>query len=308
MTAAATQPLSTPRPMTPMQRQWARFRRNRLAVASAWMLLAVATACAVSVPWTHAMSVATDLAQARRPPSAHALLGTDLLGRSMAARCLFGGVISLAVGLAAASISVLLGVAWGAVAGWSGGRTDAVMMRIVDVLYGLPYILLVILLKLGLDGLLRHRLGLRAETTNVVILLLAIGGVSWLTMARVIRGQVLALKVQPFIEAAQALGLPTGRILIVHILPNIVGPILVYATLTVPQAILQESFLSFLGIGIQPPMPSWGNLAAEGVTAINNVASFWWQLLFPCALLTTTLLCLNFIGDGLRDAFDPKTA
>jgi oligopeptide transport system permease protein len=294
------------RPMSPARRQWARFRRNRAAVAAAWMLALIVGICAGTLPWTSSRYALTHLGQARTPPSRQALFGTDLLGRSLAARCMFGGAVSLAVGLSAALMSVGVGVTWGAVAGLAGGRTDAVMMRIVDVLFGLPYILLVILLKVALDGVLKLRLGMPGGAADVVILLLAIGGVSWLTMARVIRGQVLSLRNQPFVEAARALGLPRWRIGLVHILPNLAGPILVYATLTVPQAILQESFLSFLGIGIQPPMPSWGTLAAEGVTAINNVQSFWWQLVFPCSLLSATLLCLNFIGDGLRDAFDPR--
>lgn len=271
-----------------------------------WGLAALAAVCAFSSPWTRRVYAAANLDAARRPPGFGAVFGTDRLGRSVAARCLLGGVISLAVGLAAAGIAVCLGVSWGAVAGLAGGRVDAVMMRIVDILFGLPYILMVILLKVGLDGLLRDRLELPAAAANFVILLLAIGGVSWLTMARVIRGQVLAVKAQPYYEAARVLGLRPARVFFVHVLPNIAGPILVYATLTVPQAILQESFLSFLGIGIQPPLPSWGNLAAEGVTAINNVHSFWWLLLFPCALLSTSLLCLNLLGDGLRDALDPR--
>jgi ABC-type dipeptide/oligopeptide/nickel transport system permease subunit len=181
------------------------------------------------------------------------------------------------------------------------------MMRVVDILYGLPYILLVILIKIAFEGPLQTLLG-NAQVANVIILFVSIGAVSWLTMARVIRGQVLSLKEQPFVEAARALGVGPAGVLFRHLLPNLVGPIIVYATLTVPQAILQESFLSFLGIGIQPPVPSWGNLASDGVTAINNVESFWWLLAFPCGLLSLTLLSLNFIGDGLRDAFDPKTS
>jgi ABC-type dipeptide/oligopeptide/nickel transport system permease subunit len=227
-------------------------------------------------------------------------------------RCLLGGLISLGIGLAAAGISVLIGTAWGAIAGWYGGRIDNLMMRMVDILYGLPYILLIILLKIAfgpkLINLLNAVFGPGQELwANIIILFLAIGGVSWLTMARVIRGQVLSLKAQPFIEAARTLGVPAHRIIGRHLLPNLIGPIMVYATLTVPQAILQESFLSFLGIGIKDPVPTWGALAAEGVQAVNTVASFWWMLVFPCGLLGVTLLALNFIGDGLRDALDPKT-
>ena len=297
-----------PSPITPFQRQWRRFRKNKGAVTGMWIIAALVAACFTTIPLTRPRYATTDLVHGRRPPDRNAIFGTDVLGRSVAVRCMLGGVVSLTVGFSAAAIAMVLGVAWGTAAAMSGGRIDALMMRMVDVLFGLPYILLVILLKVGLDGLLHNRIGLSAQWGNIIVLLAAIGGVSWLTMARVIRGQVLALQTRPFIEAARALGLPRTRIFFAHLLPNLMGPIIVYASLTVPQAILQESFLSFLGIGIQPPMPSWGNLAAEGVTAINPVQSFWWQLVFPCGLLSLTLLCLNFIGDGLRDAFDPAAA
>ena len=240
-------------------------------------------------------------------------MGTDLLGRDLLVRCLAGGGISLSIGIAAAALSVLLGTLYGSIAGYVGGRTDAVMMRIVDVLYGLPYILLVVLLAVAVDGLVdrwqRHGLELTAaqrEAVGLVTLLVAIGSVSWLTMARVVRGQVLSLKMQPFMEAARAMGVPVRGQFVRHLLPNLVGPIVVYATLTVPQAILQESFLSFLGIGVRPPMPSWGNLAADGLSELNPVNSHWWLLLFPCLLLGLTLLALNFVGEGLREALDPK--
>ncbi|MCL4743475.1 MAG: ABC transporter permease [Phycisphaerales bacterium] len=293
-------------------------------------------------------------------------LGTDALGRSLLLRTLTGGGISLTIGIAAALISVCIGTLYGGLSGYIGGRTDAVLMRIVDILYGLPYILLVVLLAVASDAVmdeyvtrqqarerwvqqeaalvaaerglptdrasverllsqdqdLRADLEARTEhvpslqrrdisdgartTYDVVVLLVAIGGVSWLTMARVIRGQVLSLKSQPFVEAARAAGAPVGRIFWRHLLPNLVGPIIVYATLTVPQAILQESFLSFLGIGVKPPLPSWGNLAAEGLSELNSYRSNWWLLLFPCLLLGVTLLALNFVGEGLREAFDPK--
>ncbi len=259
-------------------------------------------------------------------------LGTDPLGRDFLTRLLLGGAISLGIGVAAATISVLIGTLWGMIAGYVGGRTDAMMMRIVDVLYGLPYVLLVVLLAVGMDGLIEsieaREIARQAEAAasgaaftpswkltfirgngpliNMCTLLIAIGGVSWLTMARVIRGQVLSLKAQPFMEACRAIGVPVRLQFTRHLLPNLMGPIIVYATLTVPQAILQESFLSFLGIGIQAPMPSWGNLAAEGLTQLNPVESRWWLLLFPCLLLALTLLALNFIGEGLREALDPK--
>lgn len=242
------------------------------------------------------------------------LLGTDALGRSVLIRLLAGGGISLAVGMAAALVSVTIGTLYGALAGYAGGRTDALMMRFVDVLYGLPYILLVVLLAVAGDaGVARLERWSGSELSggwrmavDVALLLAAIGGVSWLTMARVIRGQVLSLKATPFVEAARALGASPARVFFRHLLPNMTGPIIVYATLTVPQAILQESFLSFLGIGIKPPLPSWGNLAADGMSELNPFESNWWLLAFPCGLLGLTLLALNFVGESLREAMDPR--
>ena len=296
-------------------RPWRRFRRNVPAMVSLVLMTIVMLACLLSAPISAQKFHSQDLELNRHPPQISpeiAPFGYDTLGRNMLWRCLFGGLVSLGIGLAAAAISVVIGTTWGALAGWYGGRIDNVMMRLVDILYGLPYILLVILLKVAFEpkliALMETIFGPGQEkAANIVILFVAIGGVSWLTMARVIRGQVLSLKAQPFMEAARALGVPIRRILLRHLLPNLIGPIIVYATLTVPQAILQESFLSFLGIGVQPPVPSWGSLAADGVKAVNTVVSFWWMVFFPCTLLGLTLLCLNFIGDGLRDAFDPKT-
>jgi ABC-type dipeptide/oligopeptide/nickel transport system permease subunit len=197
------------------------------------------------------------------------------------------------------------------VAGYAGGRTDAMLMRAVDVLYGLPNVLLVVLLAVAVDGLIDRfgaHLGPAArQSVNVITLLLAIGGVTWLTMARVIRGQVLSLKRQPYMEACRAIGVPAHRQFMVHLLPNLLGPILVYATLTVPTAILAESFLSFLGIGVKEPLPSWGNLAADGLAELNTVRSRWWMLAWPCLLIAVTLLSLNFVGESLRERFDPKS-
>jgi ABC-type dipeptide/oligopeptide/nickel transport system permease subunit len=182
-------------------------------------------------------------------------------------------------------------------------------MRGVDILYGLPYFLMVILFKIAFEDKIANNthIPMSKPMANLVVLFLAIGLVSWLTMARVIRGQVLSLRNQPFIEAARASGLTQRRIFMRHLLPNLIGPITVYATLIVPQAILQESALSFLGVGVSPPLPTWGSLVSEGLSpGLNPLAPCWWMLLFPCILLALTLLCLNFVGDGLRDVFDPR--
>jgi ABC-type dipeptide/oligopeptide/nickel transport system permease subunit len=234
--------------------------------------------------------------------------GHDDLGRSLFYRVMPGFLVSLSVGLAAAAIAVLVGASWGAVSALAGGRVDLLMMRVVDVLYGLPYILMVILLKIALTRPLTTLLGGHTKYADLLILFIAIGGVSWLTMARVIRGQVLSLRTQGFVEAARAAGAGPFYILRRHLLPNLIGPIVTYATLVVPQAILQESFLSFLGIGVQQPTPSLGRLAADGVEAVNTFVGYWWLLAFPCGVLVLALLALNFIGDGLRDAFDPKSS
>ena len=260
----------------------------------------------------------------RRPPTMNAgaagvspvgMFGYDTLGRSILARSLLGGSISLMIGVAAAGIAVVLGTTVGLTAGYAGGWVDSLLMRSVDVLYGLPYILLVILFKIALENpMVRLFDWLQfggftyssAQAANLVVMFLSIGLVSWLTMARVVRGQVLALRGLPFIEAARALGLPQWRIFLRHVLPNLVGPITVYATLAVPGAILQESFLSFLGVGVRLPLPTWGSLASDGVAALTPVKFYWWMLTFPCILLMTALLGLNFLGDGLRDVLDPK--
>ncbi len=288
-------------------RAWQRFRRHRLAMGSALFLGLLLFTLLATLPWTSTRYDAQTLELNRHPPTLAHPAGFDTLGRDLLVRCLFGGVISFSVGLGAAGLSVTVGVLWGAIAALAGGRIDNAMMRLVDILYGLPYILLVILMKVAFEQPLTYLIGDR-QIASIVILFIAIGSVSWLTMARVIRGQVLSLRETAFVEAARAAGAGSGTILVRHLLPNLVGPIVVYATLTVPQAILQESFLSFLGIGVAPPVPTWGSLAAEGVAAINTVTSFWWILFFPSLFLGVTLLALNFVGDGLRDAFDPRTA
>lgn len=298
-----------PAPDTALRRA---FRSGRLVIGGSLVTLIFA-ACVLTLPLTtrpngplyYDGQNASLSRMAPEPGRICMWFGTDKLGRTLLGRCLLGGVLSMAIGLAAAAISVVVGVSVGLIAGYRGGWVDAVLMRSVDVLYGLPYILLVILFKIGFEPLLSSWMSSRAA--NIVVLFLAIGLVSWLTMARVVRGQVLSLRAQPFVEAAVACGVPASRIFLRHLLPNLIGPIAVYATLIVPQAILQESFLSFLGIGIQAPMPTWGSLASDGLlAALNPVVSRWWMLLFPCILLAGALLSLNFIGDGLRDVFDPR--
>jgi len=276
-----------------------RFRANRAAVIGLGVLVVVSLACFI-VAWTtdagEPVSKAEDAAVGRNhpwPPSWRHPFGTDTNGRDMLLRTFQGGAISLAVGLSAAAISVLIGTFYGAVSGQAGGAVDRWMMRVVDTLYGLPYILLVILL-------------LVYARQQFWVLIVAIGAVTWLTMARIVRGEVLRLREQEYVLAARALGAGPLRILLRHILPNLAGPIIVCATLTVPVAILQESFLSFLGLGISAPRTSWGILASDAVNAVNPVVNYWWLLAFPCLFLGLTLLCLNFVGDGLRDAFDPK--
>ena len=290
---------------------WSRFSRNRPALVAAFLLAAITIICLATLAWSGQFYNEQQLKMGWEGPQKDAPFGYDNLGRNMLARTLYGGAISLGIGAAAAGMAVVLGVLWGVLAGYVGGRVDNLMMRIVDIGYGLPYILFVILLKVALEQTLIDwfevlEIRRASSVANIFVLVVAIGGMSWLTMARVIRGQVLSLKEQPFVEAARAAGVPTMQIVGRHLLPNLVGPIAVYAALTVPQAILQESFLSFLGIGIMAPVPTWGSLAAEGVAAINTVKSFWWRLVYPCGMLAVTLLCLNYVGDGLRDAFDPK--
>lgn len=222
-------------------------------------------------------------------------MGTDNAGRDQLARVLQGGQISLFVGIISTLVSLLIGVSYGAIAGYVGGRLDNVMMRIVDVLYSLPYVIVVIVLLSMF----------RSQTARgqLILLFIALGSVSWLTMARIVRGQVLSLKNQEFVLAARATGVSAPRIIFRHVVPNTLGPVIVYATLTIPQIMLTEAFLSFLGFGVQAPLASWGSLASDG---IQNIAIFPWQLIFPGVTMALTLFSLNFLGDGLRDALDPQ--
>lgn len=296
LTAAAQLPPTSNTKATSGRSLWAdarrRFWRNKAAVASLLVLVLITLACAVG-PWVlpHAFDSA-DWDAMSLPPSlknAH-FWGTDDAGRDLLVRSLIGGRISLTVGLLATLASVSLGIAWGATAGFMGGRVDALMMRIVDMMYAIPYLLIAILLVtiLGRDFYL-------------VVLTITI--FSWMDMARVVRGQTLSLRSTEFVEAARAIGVSTPRIIFSHIVPNLLGVVVVYTTVTVPGVILTESVLSFLGLGIQEPMTSWGVLIEDG-TKVMEVSP--WLLLFPAAMLSVTLYCFNFIGDGLRDALDPK--
>tara|TARA_B100000214_G_scaffold108755_1_gene76687 strand:- start:1026 stop:1883 length:858 start_codon:yes stop_codon:yes gene_type:complete len=233
-----------------------------------------------------------NLALGASPPSPEHLLGTDTLGRDLLTRMMYGSRISLMVGFLATSVALVIGVIWGTIAGSSGGKTDALMMRIVDTLYGIPFIILIILLMVIFGR-------------NLILLFLAIGAVEWLTMARIVRSQVLNLSKQEFILSAQAMGVTKINIIFRHLIPNAMGPVIVYATLTVPQIMLLESFLSFLGLGVQPPLSSWGLLIRDGAVSMEE---YWWLLIFPSLAFSLTLFSLNFIGDGLRDAIDPRTA
>ena len=290
-TPAGAAAATTPRPQSPWADAWRRLRRNRAAVLSGLFLLWMCFTAAAA-PWLPGMPDPThqDLGLGATPPSAAHWFGTDELGRDTFARVVFGGRISLLVGMVGTLVSLLIGVGYGAVAGYRGGRTDEVMMRAVDVLYSLPYIFLVILLLVFFSR-------------SILMLFVALGLVQWLTMARIVRGQVLSLKQQNFVEAARALGAGDAAIIFRHIVPNTLGPVIVYTTLTVPAVILQEAFLSFLGLGVQPPDASWGTLVSEGARLL---ALFPWLVAFPGLALSLTLFCFNFLGDGLRDALDPQ--
>ena len=269
-----------------------RFMRNRAAVISLVLLLLIALACVVG-PWVLPNAFdSADWDSMSNPPTlknSH-FWGTDDAGRDLLVRCLVGGRISLMVGLLATLASVSLGIVWGATAGFIGGRVDALMMRVVDMMYAVPYLLIAILLVTILGR----------EFYLVVVVITVF---SWMDMARVVRGQTLSLRSMEFVEAARAMGVSTPRIIFAHIVPNLLGIVVIYTTVTVPGVILTESVLSFLGLGIQEPMTSWGVLIQDGAKVMEVSP---WMLLFPGALLSVTLYCFNFMGDGMRDALDPK--
>jgi len=274
------------------QDAWLRLRRNHLAVFGL-AVLAVFVLVALITPWIAPYGYAQqNLELGATPPSPAHWLGTDIFGRDLLTQILYGGRISLAVGFLATAVALLIGVTWGAVAGYAGGRVDAVMMRLVDILYALPFMIFIVLLMVVFGR-------------NLLLLFLAIGAVEWLTMARIMRSQVQALRQQEFIEAAISLGLSPGAIIRRHLVPNALGPIIVYTTLTIPGVMLLEAFLSFLGLGVQPPQTSWGLLISYGAESMEEYP---WLLLFPGLVLTLTLFSLNFLGDGLRDALDVRSA
>ncbi|HSC05188.1 MAG TPA: ABC transporter permease subunit [Steroidobacteraceae bacterium] len=271
---------------------WQRLRRNRAAVVSLIVLAMLAMAALFGPALSPYAYDALDWRALAVPPGEGThWLGTDRLGRDLLVRTLHGTRISIAIALLATTVSVLIGVGWGAVAGYVGGRLDALMMRIVDALYSLPYIFFVIVLTV-LFG------------RSVVLLFIAIGAVGWLTMARIVRGQTLSLRHKEFIEAAVVSGATTGHILARHVVPNVLGTVIVYASLIIPQMILFESFLSFLGLGVQEPLASLGSLVAQGAAEMESAS---WMLIVPAATLVILLACFNFLGDGLRDALDPRT-
>lgn len=269
-----------------------RLRNNKMSMVSLYFLVLLIV-IAMLTPWIAPFSYEEqNLALGASAPSAQHWFGTDMLGRDQLTRIMYGSQISLAVGFIATAVALTIGVLWGAIAGFVGGRVDAVMMRIVDALYALPFTIFIILLTVVFGS-------------SLVLLFLAIGAVEWLTMARIVRGQVLTIKKQEFVEAAISMGLSPWRIISRHLIPNVLGPVIVYTTLTIPSVILLESFLSFLGLGVQPPASSWGSLISSGVETMEEYP---WLLVFPGLVLTITLFALNFLGDGLRDALDPKAS
>lgn len=291
-------------------RAWRRFRRNRVAVVSAVILVAIVVTTLIG-PFLLPASYAKPSANSFAPPSAAHLFGTDLNGRDVLYRVLTGGRISLLVGLCGALVSITIGTTYGLVAGYFGGRLDNAMMRVVDILYSVPRLIFILICinafnaklqifasHLGWDWLVSY--------SRIAILVISLGVIEWLTLARIVRGQTLALKNRAFVTAAVSLGQSHVVILLRHLLPNLTGVILIYLTLTIPAVIIDESFLSFLGLGVQAPMASWGSLLADGAGSLNPLQIRWWLVVFPAAAMAITLLSLNFLGDALRDTLDPK--
>lgn len=270
---------------------WVRLRKNKLAVAGGVILIALGLLCLIG-PFFAQHYWVQNLSLGASSPGADHWLGTDTHGRDLFARLLYGGRISITVGLVATLVALTIGVTYGAISGYAGGNVDAAMMRIVEIMAALPFTVFVILLMVWFGR-------------DIYLLFVAIGAVEWLTMARIVRGQIMTVKRMEFIEAARSLGLSTPRIIFRHMLPNILGPIIVYTTLTIPAVMLLEAFLSFLGLGVQPPMSSWGSLIKDGSEMMEEYP---WLLVFPGAVFSLTLFSLNFLGDGLRDALDVRAS
>ena len=269
-----------------------RLISNKLSLFGSIYILFIVTLALITpliAPYDYAYQ---DLNLGPSGPSAEHWLGTDTLGRDLLTRMMYGSRVSLMVGFLATMVALSIGVLWGTIAGFTGGKVDTIMMRIVDVLYGIPFIIFVILLMVIFGR-------------NLILLFMAIGAVEWLTMARIVRSQVMSLSKQEFILAAEAMGVSKAGIIYKHLIPNAIGPVIVYATLTVPQIMLLEAFLSFLGLGVQAPLSSWGLLIRDGAVSMEE---YWWLLIFPSLAFSLTLFSLNFIGDGLRDALDPRTS
>lgn len=271
---------------------WHRLLKNKLAVFGGSFLIFELIICLLTPCIAPYGFETQNLELTLAKPSLSHWFGTDSLGRDLFTRILYGGRISMTVGILASLVSVIVGVIYGAVSGFVGGKTDNLLMRIVDILYALPFIFLVIILMVYFGR-------------NILLLFLALGLTQWLTMARIVRGQVISLKHKEFVEAAKSLGVTTRTIILKHLIPNALGPVIVYLTLTVPSVILEEAFLSFLGLGVQAPMASWGTLISSGVEVMEIAPGV---LFFPALMLSLTLFSLNFLGDGLRDALDPKGA
>ncbi len=272
---------------------WRRFRSNRIAVASSVVLVLLILSCYLLPLFLSHSPLAGNLEQGVQPPNHDHWMGTDIQGRDLFSRILQGGQVSFTVGLAGTAVAVLIGTLYGAIAAIGGTRRDSVMMRIVDILYAFPFLIVVVLLTVYFENF----------RNNLLFLFLAIGGIEWLTMARVVRSRVLSIKPLPYILAARCLGRNNSGILRIHLLPNLLGLVIVYGSLTIPRVMLLEAYLSFLGLGIQPPLSSWGRLIKEGTEVMED---FPWLILFPSLIFFITLLCLNLTGEGLRRALDPR--
>lgn len=269
---------------------WRRFKKNKLAMTGLVLLTALLSMAFIGPLLTPYDYLTTHPENSNQPPSAAHWFGTDELGRDMFERVWFGARISLFIGVMAATVDLIIGVLWGGIAGYFGRKTDEVMMRIADILWAIPYLLMVILFTVVFGQ-------------NLFNMILAMSVIGWINMSRIVRGQILQLKSQEYVMAARSLGAGTGRILFKHLIPNTMGPIIVTMTLTIPTAIFTEAFLSYLGLGVKPPMASWGTMANDGLSAMSY---FPWRLFFPAFFICLTMFAFNVIGDGLRDAFDPR--